>query len=137
MAIQTELRAKGPYSLRLSCRMASDATRVIADGLYRATFRVGDRLERVQATQRADGTIVVAADSEAGVDHLRFALGLDDDHSEFVRRFAIFAIPSKLSRESGSRASVRRPACNLHGIVGVTAHRENRLASARAGRCDP
>ena len=87
MAIQTELRPKGPYSLRLSCRMASDATRVIAYGVYRATFRVGDRLERVQATQRADGTIVVAADSEAGVDHLRFALGLDDDHSEFVRRF--------------------------------------------------
>ncbi len=88
MAIHTELRAKGPYSLRLSCRMASDATRVLADGVYRETFRVGDRLECVQATQRADGTIVVAADSEAGVDHLRFALGLDDDHSEFVRRFA-------------------------------------------------
>ncbi len=68
--------------------MASDATRAITDGVYRATFRVGDRLERVQATQRADGTIVVAADSQAGIDHLRFALGLDDDHSEFVQRFA-------------------------------------------------
>ena len=26
--------------------------------------------------------------SDAGVDHVRFALGLDDDHSEFLRRFA-------------------------------------------------
>jgi 3-methyladenine DNA glycosylase/8-oxoguanine DNA glycosylase len=31
---------------------------------------------------------VVTADSDAGVDHVRFALGLDDDHSEFVKRFA-------------------------------------------------
>ncbi len=35
-----------------------------------------------------DGTVVVAAESDAGVDHVRFALALDDDHSEFVRRFA-------------------------------------------------
>jgi 3-methyladenine DNA glycosylase/8-oxoguanine DNA glycosylase len=88
MPIRAELRPKGPYSLRLSGRMASDATRVVADGIYRATIRVDDRLERVEATQRVDGTIVVAADSEAGVDHVRFVLGLDDDHSEFVRRFA-------------------------------------------------
>ena len=38
--------------------------------------------------QRADGTIVVAADSDAGIDHVRFVLALDDDHSEFLRRFA-------------------------------------------------
>jgi DNA-3-methyladenine glycosylase II len=30
----------------------------------------------------------VAADSEAGVEHVRFVLGLDDDHSEFLRAFA-------------------------------------------------
>ena len=42
----------------------------------------------MQAAQRPDGTIVVAATSEAGVDHVRFVLGLDDDHSEFLRRFA-------------------------------------------------
>ena len=88
MPIRAELRPKGPYSLRLSGRLASDATRVVADGTYRATIRADDRLERVEATQRVDGTIVVAADSDAGVDHVRFVLGLDDDHSEFVRRFA-------------------------------------------------
>jgi len=88
MAIRAELRPQGPYSLRVSGRHASDATRVVVNGTYRATIRVDDRLERVEALQRADGTIVVAADSDAGVDHVRFALGLDDDHSEFVRRFA-------------------------------------------------
>ena len=88
MTVRAELRPLGPYSLRLSGRHASDATRVVVDGTFRATIRAGDRLERVQAAQRADGTIVVAADSEAGVDHIRFVLGLDDDHSEFLRRFA-------------------------------------------------
>jgi 3-methyladenine DNA glycosylase/8-oxoguanine DNA glycosylase len=88
MSVRVELRPRGPYSLRVSGRLASDATRVVADGTYRSTVRVGDALERVHAVQRADGTIVVAAESDAGVDHVRFALGIDDDHSEFLRRFA-------------------------------------------------
>jgi len=84
---RAELRPVGPYSLRLSGRHASDACRVVVDGTYRATIRVDGRLERVHAAQRVDGTIVVAADSDAGVDHVRFALGLDDDHSPFLRAF--------------------------------------------------
>lgn len=86
--LRAELRPTGPYSLRVSGRHASDATRVVVDGTYRATIRVDDSVERVHAVQRNDGTILVAADSAAGVDHVRFVLGLDDDHSEFVRRFA-------------------------------------------------
>lgn len=88
MVIRAELRPKGPYSLRLSGRHSSDATRIVSAGTYRATIRNENGLERVHALQRPDGTIVVAAESEAGVDHVRFALGLDDDHSEFLRRFA-------------------------------------------------
>jgi DNA-3-methyladenine glycosylase II len=88
VVVRAELRPKGPYSLRLSGRHASDATRVVSAGTYRATIRVGDRLERVHALQRPEGTIVVAAESDAGVEHVRFALGLDDDHSEFLARFA-------------------------------------------------
>ena len=37
MPIRAELRPRGPYSLRLSGRLASDATRVVVDGTYRAT----------------------------------------------------------------------------------------------------
>jgi len=88
VTVRAELRPCGPYSLRVSGRHGSDATRVVVDGTYRATIRNGDVLERVHAVQRPDGTIVVAADSEAGVEQVRFVLGLDDDHSEFVRRFA-------------------------------------------------
>jgi 3-methyladenine DNA glycosylase/8-oxoguanine DNA glycosylase len=85
--VRAELRPQGPYSLRLSGQLASDGTRVVSGGTYRATLRVDDRLERVHALQRPDGRIVVAAEREAGIAHGRFALGLDDDHSEFLRRF--------------------------------------------------
>jgi DNA-3-methyladenine glycosylase II len=86
--VRAALRPQGPYSLRLSGRLASDACRVVADGTYRTTYRVEGRLEQAQAAQRPDGTILVTATSEAGIDHIRFALGLDDDHSEFLERFA-------------------------------------------------
>ena len=86
--LRAELSPKGPYSLRVSGRLAGDACRVVADGVYRSTIRVDGRLERVLAAQRPDGTIVVQAESEGGVEHVRFALGLDDDHSEFLERFA-------------------------------------------------
>jgi 3-methyladenine DNA glycosylase/8-oxoguanine DNA glycosylase len=59
----------------------------VVEGTYRATFRNDDVLERVHAVQRPDGSIVVAGDSEAGVEHVRWVLGLDDDHSEFLLRF--------------------------------------------------
>jgi 3-methyladenine DNA glycosylase/8-oxoguanine DNA glycosylase len=88
VVVRAELKPKGPYSLRLSGRLASDATRVVADGTYRATIRVEDRLERVHAVQRADGKVVAAANSDAGIDHVRFVLALDDDHGEFLARFA-------------------------------------------------
>jgi len=85
--VRAELRPRGPYSLRLSGRHGSDATRVVARGTYRATALVDGRPERVHALQRPDGTIVVAAETDGGVEHVRFVLGLDDDHSEFLRRF--------------------------------------------------
>jgi 3-methyladenine DNA glycosylase/8-oxoguanine DNA glycosylase len=88
VVVRAELRPKGPYSLRLSGRHASDSTRVVSAGTYRATIRAGDQLERVHALQQPDGAIIVAAESDAGVEHVRFALGLDDDHSEFLERFA-------------------------------------------------
>ncbi len=86
--VRAELPPQGPYSLRVSGRLAGDACRVVVDGTYRSTIRVGERLERVEAAQRVDGTVVVVAESEGGIEHVRFALGLDDDHSEFLRRFA-------------------------------------------------
>ena len=72
----------------MSARHAGDATREVRDGLLRTTIAVSGRLERVQAAQAPDGSILVGAESEAGVEHVRFVLGLEDDHSEFLSRFA-------------------------------------------------
>jgi AraC family transcriptional regulator, regulatory protein of adaptative response / DNA-3-methyladenine glycosylase II len=86
--IETELRPRGPYSLRLSARHGGDATRRFQDGVYTATIAAGEGLEQVSAWQRPDGAICIRAVSEAAVDHARFVFALDDDHSEFLRRFA-------------------------------------------------
>jgi 3-methyladenine DNA glycosylase/8-oxoguanine DNA glycosylase len=86
--IAADLRPRGPYSLRVSGRLASDATRVVTRGTYRATIAVDGRLESVRAWQRTDGVICARAESDAGVEHVRYVLGLEDDHSEFLRRFA-------------------------------------------------
>jgi len=86
--IEASLRARGPYSLRLSTRHGSDATRIVRDGALRAVFEAGGRLEVAEARQRSDGTLSVRASSEAAVERLRFTLGLEDDHSDFLRRFA-------------------------------------------------
>jgi 3-methyladenine DNA glycosylase/8-oxoguanine DNA glycosylase len=86
--IRAELRARGLYSLRVSGRHASDACRVVVNGTFRSTIRTEHGLERAEAVQHPDGTIVVRSPSEEGIDQVRWILGLDDDHSEFVREFA-------------------------------------------------
>lgn len=72
--IQATLRARGPYSLRLSARRSE----------FRAALPGGGE---GFAWQRADGSLLLRAPDEAGLELLRFMLALDDDHSEFVRRF--------------------------------------------------
>jgi 3-methyladenine DNA glycosylase/8-oxoguanine DNA glycosylase len=71
---------RGPYSLRLSARLASDATRTFRDGIF--TALVGD--EVVRAWQSPDGTVTIRG-SRAAAGRLRWLLALDDDHSEFLR----------------------------------------------------
>jgi 3-methyladenine DNA glycosylase/8-oxoguanine DNA glycosylase len=81
--LEAELRPRGPYSLALSARLASDATRTFRDGVLTCALEEG----LAHAWQRRSGEVVVRAESDAAVDRLRFVLALDDDHSEFVRRF--------------------------------------------------
>jgi 3-methyladenine DNA glycosylase/8-oxoguanine DNA glycosylase len=82
-----ELRPRGPYSLALTARLAGDATMRKRDGVLEAVVRTTVGLERTAAAQRPDGTVVLTAATEAGLDALRWILALDDDHSEFLRRF--------------------------------------------------
>jgi 3-methyladenine DNA glycosylase/8-oxoguanine DNA glycosylase len=73
--VEAQLRPRGPYSLRLSARTETWSTR-LPSGRW-ATAR-----------QRPDGTVLVRASCERAVAEGRFLLALDDDTSEFHRRFA-------------------------------------------------
>lgn len=86
--IELEVNPKGPYSLRLSAGRASDACRRCAGDRLVGLFHVGESLEWAGARQRPDGRIELQALSDEGLARIRFALGLDDDHSEFIRRFS-------------------------------------------------
>jgi DNA-3-methyladenine glycosylase II len=79
--IERRLAPRGPYSLAFSARLSSDATRTFRDGVFSAVL--GDEL--VRARQAPDGTIDVRAATADGVERLRWMLGLDDDHSDFLR----------------------------------------------------
>lgn len=67
------IRPRGPYSLRLS-------TRLPAEGV----LRVGGAL----VSQAPDGRVHVRAPDAQTVERVRWRLALDDDHSQFLRRFA-------------------------------------------------
>jgi len=85
--IDLTVRPRGPYSLAFSGAGSSDATRVFRDGVLSSLLRVEGRLELTRAWQLPDGSVRLAGPSEAGLERLRFLLALDDDHSEFLRRF--------------------------------------------------
>jgi len=88
LTYQRVLRPVGPFSLALSTKHASDATRRLRDGVLTTTLRLGERVEIGSAEQTVDGSVVLRAQSEEGFERLRFLIALDADHSEFLRRFA-------------------------------------------------
>jgi 3-methyladenine DNA glycosylase/8-oxoguanine DNA glycosylase len=88
VTIEASLRPRGPYALSLTARRAGDATRFFRDGVLDAVVPGGGGPERVRAWQTPDGMVHVLALTREGVDALRFVLALDDDHSEFLKRFA-------------------------------------------------
>ncbi len=88
VTIHDRVRPCGPFSLRLSGRMAGDSTRSIVDGILDAVVDADGAPEHVRAVQAVDGTMLLWAQSEAGLARLRHMLPLEADHSEFLTRFA-------------------------------------------------
>ncbi|HEU0303253.1 MAG TPA: hypothetical protein VFR32_01600 [Gaiellaceae bacterium] len=85
--VEAIVHPAGPYMLSLSARHAGDATRTFHDGVFVATLELDGRLERAYARQAPDGRVHVAAACPEAIEQLRFCLAVDDDHSEFLRRF--------------------------------------------------
>jgi AraC family transcriptional regulator of adaptative response / DNA-3-methyladenine glycosylase II len=103
--VEALVKPRGPYSLALSARTAGDATRTFRDGLLLATFDVSGRIERAGARQQANGQVRLAAESDEGLELLRFVLALDDDHSPFLR----LAQQDPLLRAAASHLAGLRP----------------------------
>jgi DNA-3-methyladenine glycosylase II len=113
MMVEAFVKPAGPYSLALSARTAGDSTRTFRDRLFTAVLEVDGRVERAFARQAPDGTVHVAADSAGGLDMLRFCLAVDDDHSEFLRRFRNDALIGRATSHIAGLRPVR---------VGTVAH---------------
>jgi DNA-3-methyladenine glycosylase II len=88
LTLERVVRPAGPFSLALSTKHSSDATRQLRDATLTTALRVGERVEVGTAHQTVDGRMVLRAESEEGIERLRFILAVDADHSEFLKRFA-------------------------------------------------
>jgi 3-methyladenine DNA glycosylase/8-oxoguanine DNA glycosylase len=109
LTIELALAPRGPYSLSLSARSASDATRTFRDGLFTQVLDVDGRVEVARAWQAPDGTVTVTAESPAGAARLRWILALDDDHSPFLRLVRDDPMLGRASRALRGLRPVRVP----------------------------
>jgi 3-methyladenine DNA glycosylase/8-oxoguanine DNA glycosylase len=87
LTLERVVRPAGPFTLALCTRHASDATRLLRDGTLTSALRLNDRVEVGSARQTVDGRVVLRAESEEGLEKLRFLLAVDADHTEFLKRF--------------------------------------------------
>jgi 3-methyladenine DNA glycosylase/8-oxoguanine DNA glycosylase len=86
LTVELAVKPRGPYSLALSARISSDATRTFREGLFTAAVEVDGAPELARAWQSPDGTVSIRAATPDGAAKLRWLLALDDDHSDFLRR---------------------------------------------------
>src|SRR3954454_13788847 len=90
MPFETTIAPVQPYSLALSARMKSDATRFLRDGVLTVVYEAGEAPALARVVQKPDGKLDASIESpepEKALAKLRFVLAAEDDHSEFVRRF--------------------------------------------------
>ena len=101
--VEAVLGATGVYSLRLTAGASAWSAR-LPEGRW------------AEARQLSDGRVVVRASCDTAVDRARFMLALDDDTSEFHRRFAHDPlIGPTVQRLRGMRT--RRKATVAHAVV--------------------
>ena len=107
MSFELAVAPRGPYSLALSARTASDATRTFRDGLLTQVLAVDGRVETARARQSPDGSVTIRADSAASAERLRWLLALDDDHSGFLVAVRNDPLLGRASRELRGLRPVR------------------------------
>jgi 3-methyladenine DNA glycosylase/8-oxoguanine DNA glycosylase len=109
LTFERVVRPAGPFSLAQSLKHASDATRLHRDGTLTTTLRVGERVEVGSVRQLVDGRVVVCAETEEGLERLRFVVPIDADHTEFLRRFARDPLIGETTRAFQGMRQLRVP----------------------------
>jgi AraC family transcriptional regulator of adaptative response / DNA-3-methyladenine glycosylase II len=109
LSVELALAPHGPYSLALSARFASDATRTFRDGVLTQALAIDGRIELAQARQTPLGTVTIRAESETGAARLRWVLALDDDHAPFLARAREDPLLERTSRELRGLRPLRTP----------------------------
>jgi AraC family transcriptional regulator, regulatory protein of adaptative response / DNA-3-methyladenine glycosylase II len=109
VTVELAVAPRGPYSLALSARLASDATRTFRDGVLTQVLAVDDRIEVARAWQSPQGVVTLAARSAAAAARLRWLLALDDDHSPFLVHVRRDPFLGRASRELRGLRPVRVP----------------------------
>ena len=136
-ALETTVLPRPPYSLALSARLRSDATRTFREGVLTMALEAGGpALARVY--QRPDGSLAVhveGSDPDAALELVRFVLAAEEDHRHFLRRFErdpLLAEPLRRLRygagaDEGSAQAVRSAASSnpshSHRRTTSSAHR--------------
>ena len=90
MLLETTIAPVQPYSLALSARMKSDATRFLRDGVLTVAYEAGEAPALARVGQKPDGKLdarIESAEPDQALAKLRFILAADDDHGEFLHRF--------------------------------------------------
>jgi 3-methyladenine DNA glycosylase/8-oxoguanine DNA glycosylase len=133
VALETTIVPNPPYSLALSARMKSDATRVFRDGVLTMAFEVDEAPALARVRQRPDGSLAVRIEATrlgGALERVRFVLAADDDHTPFLRRFERDPLLGRAARELAGLRPLRT-ATVTHALLKAVC---GQLIQAKAAR---
>jgi len=129
--ISAAVRPRGPFSLRLSGRHGSNATRSFLEGRLETALVGSGGIELGRAWQQPDGVVQLRVGSEEGLHQLRFLLALDDDHSPFLERFARDPLLGEATRRLRGLRPLRLPTV-AHSLLRAVCGQLIQASRARA-----
>jgi 3-methyladenine DNA glycosylase/8-oxoguanine DNA glycosylase len=112
-ALDVEIRPPWPY--RLPTGGGGDAVMRVRRGVVTRFMHVEGRPAVVRAAQRRDGAVLMRAEADTGedreraIERMRFALGVDDDYSDFYETFRADRLLGSAIRQRPWHRPRRRP----------------------------
>jgi 3-methyladenine DNA glycosylase/8-oxoguanine DNA glycosylase len=133
VALEATIVPRPPYSLALSARMKSDATRFFRDGVLTLVFETDREPALARVRQRPDASLAVSidgSDPSQSLEKLRFILAADDDHRPFLKRFERDPVIGRAARDLAGLRPIRT-ATVTHSLLKAVC---GQLIEAKAAR---